>query len=73
MTNLNPKLIAAITAIAMTAPVAGAHAANTHTLHQARPNATASSQRHLGPFGQTLTSHSSSTSATFRRYGRSWA
>ena len=38
MTSLNPKLIAATIAIAMAAPVAGAQAANTHSLHQARPN-----------------------------------
>lgn len=72
MTSLNPKLIAATITIAMTAPIAGAHAATTHSLHQARPIATASSQRHAGHFSRSVTSHSSGTSTTFHRYGRNW-
>jgi hypothetical protein len=73
MTSLKPKLLAAITTIAMAAPIAGAQAATPHTLHHARPNATSTSQRYLGHFRQSITTHTSATSATFHRHHSSWA
>jgi len=48
MTSITPKLTAAITTIAMLAPVAGAQAAGFQTLHPARHVASSGSQRHLG-------------------------
>jgi hypothetical protein len=72
MTGLNPKLLAAITTIAMAASIAGAQAATPHTLRHARPNATSTSQRYLGHFRQSVTTHPSATSATFHRYFRGW-
>jgi hypothetical protein len=65
MTNITPKLTAAITTIALLAPAAGAQAAGLQTLRPARHFAISGSERHLS------THHAQRPAAKFHRDSRS--